>query len=82
MDTLRWLVEEGNANINTVFVSGATPLLAALGAEVVNIDVVRFLLSVGARVRSLDGPVFNSYARASILKEVQKLEVLMTTLSL
>jgi hypothetical protein len=76
VDMLRWLVDEGNANVNHVSANGATPLLTALGGEVINIDVVHFLLSVGARVRSLDDSVFNSYARASILKKIQKLEVL------
>jgi hypothetical protein len=77
MDMLRWLVEDCNANVNTVTVSGKTPLLYALSLyAVVNIDVVRFLLSVGARVNDLDNPVFNnSYAKASIQEEVQKLEV-------
>jgi ankyrin repeat protein len=83
MDMLRWLVEEGNANVNTVSASGATPLLAALCAKVVNIDVVQFLLSVEARVGDLNHPVFvTSYAKASILKEVQKLEVPIPTLFL
>jgi hypothetical protein len=72
MDMLRWLVEEGNANVNA---SGGMPLLFALRAEVVNIEVVRFLLSVGACVEDLDDPAFNSYAKASIQEEVQKLEI-------
>jgi ankyrin repeat protein len=79
MDMLRWLVEEGNANFNTVAASGATPLLLALDAEVINLDVVRFLLSVGARVEDLTEPSdvqqLRSYAKASIQEEVQKLEV-------
>lgn len=65
-DTHRWLVDEGNANVNKVSANGATPLLIALDGEVINIDMVHFLLSVGAHVRSLDDSVFNSYARASI----------------
>jgi ankyrin repeat protein len=82
MDMLRWFVEEGHANVNTVSTSGATPLLAALCAEVVNMEVVQFLLSVGARVGDLEDTVFNSYARASIQMEIQKLEVLTPTLFL
>jgi hypothetical protein len=55
----------------------ATPLLTALGedAEVINIEVVHFLISVGARVKDLDDPAFNSCAKALIQEEVQKLEV-------
>jgi ankyrin repeat protein len=75
MDILRWLVEEGNANVNAVSTNGATPLYAALHAEVVNVEVVHFLLSVGARVKDLGNPAFNSYAMASIQRKVQKLEV-------
>jgi hypothetical protein len=54
MYMLRWLVEEGHANINTVSANGATPLLAALGEEMVNMEVVHFLFSSfggGARER-------------------------------
>jgi ankyrin repeat protein len=82
MDMLRWLVEEGNANVNTVSVKGATLLLFALGAEVVKMDVVHFLLSMGARVGDLNHPVFISYVKASIQKEVQNLEVLISMLFL
>jgi hypothetical protein len=82
MDMLRWFVEEGHANVNTVSTSGATPLLAALCAEVVNMEVMQFLLSVGARVGDLNHPVFSSYAKASIQMEVQKLEVPIPTLFL
>jgi ankyrin repeat protein len=49
MDILRLLVEEGNANVNTVSACGATPLLVALRQNIINGDVLRFLLSVGAR---------------------------------
>jgi ankyrin repeat protein len=77
VDMLRWLVEEGDANINTVSANGATPLLVALCEEVVNMDVVRFLLSMGARVGNLTHPVFTTcYVKASIQEEVRKLEVL------
>jgi ankyrin repeat protein len=73
MDMLRWLVEKGNANVNTVSASESTPLLAAMCA---NVDVVRFLLSVGARVRDLEDPVFKrSSAQLFIKEELQKLEV-------
>jgi ankyrin repeat protein len=75
MNMLRWLIEEGNANVNKVSASGATPLLFALCLKVVNIDVVRFLLSEGARVSDLDNPVFNSCVKGFIQEEVQKLEV-------
>lgn len=76
MDMLRWIVEEGDADVNAVSASGATPLLSALCSKVVNLDVVHFLLSVEARVNSLDDPVSNnSYAKASIQEEVQKVEV-------
>jgi hypothetical protein len=54
-----------------------------LCAEVVNIDVVQFLLSMGARVGDLNHPVLiTRYARASIQTEVQKLEVLIPMLFL
>jgi hypothetical protein len=80
VDMLRWLVVEGHANVNTVSVKEATPLLFAQDAKVVNIEVVCFLLSAGARVGDLKHPVFiNYYTRASILEEVQKLEVLINT---
>jgi hypothetical protein len=37
--------------------------------------VVRFLLSIGARVKDVDDPVFNLCAKALMQEEVQKLEV-------
>jgi hypothetical protein len=52
-------------------------LLVALRAEEVNLALVRFLLSVGARVISLDAEVFIGITRAWLLEEVQKLEVLI-----
>ena len=75
LELLIWLVQEGEANVNLAHVKGATPLLASLRAEVVNLAVPRFLLSMGARVLSLDDPVLNGTVKAWIQEEVQKLEV-------
>jgi hypothetical protein len=75
VDIHRLLVEEGNANVNTFTKCGATPLLVALRQDNINGDVLRFLLSVGARVKYLNDPALNSCARLLIREEVQKLEV-------
>jgi hypothetical protein len=76
MDMLRCLVEEGDADVNAVSASGTTPPLFAVCWKVVNLGDVRFLVSVGARVIGLDNPVFsNSYTKASLHEEAQKLEV-------
>jgi hypothetical protein len=60
-------------------VSGATLLILSLREEIINIEVVRFLLSAGACMGDLDDPALNSCAKAFIQEEVQKLEVLACT---
>jgi hypothetical protein len=70
-----WLVQEGKANINQATLEGATPLVASLQADVVNVAVPRLLLSMGARVTSLDDTIFIGLTKAWIQKKVQKREV-------
>jgi ankyrin repeat protein len=81
-EMVQWLVHEGKADINQASVKGTTPLLASLQAKVINIAVPRFLLSIGARVSSIDNRVFNgAIAKAWIQEEVQKREVTRSILS-
>jgi ankyrin repeat protein len=75
IDVVRWLVQEGKANINQANARGMTPLLTSLHAKVVNIAVPRFLLSVGARITSLDDPTFTGVIKAWIHAKVQQREV-------
>jgi hypothetical protein len=79
---VRWLIEEGKADVNAASTDGVTPLLASLRATEVDTDVPRFLLTVGARVRGedLDDPVFNGFVMGWICEEMQKLEVHIRTL--
>jgi hypothetical protein len=75
VEVVQWLIQEGKANINDTSADGRTPLMASLQAEIVNIAVPRFLLSVGARVSTLDDPIFTGLTKAWNQEEVQKREV-------
>ena len=49
--------------------------VAICGGSIDNLDVPRFLLSVGARVTTLDDDIFNSVTKAWLQEEMKKLEV-------
>lgn len=69
LELVQCLYREGQANIDKTNLKGATPLLVSLLAKDVNIAVPRFLLSMRARVTSLDNPIFTGLTKAWIYRK-------------